>query len=264
MRIVVIGALLAGCATTPKRAGLELPAPQVVALAPFMQTDLRTVKVDAGGRTLRFLFDTGGGITVISPQVAELVGCKPAGRLTAHRMSGQRIDAPRCDAVPLTLGAVALKPDAIVMDLARLMPPEWERVDGLVSLQTIEALPFTLSLAENRLVLETPSSLEAQVSAGMQAVSFRVARPAGGAAVDVFMRVEAEPPLWMILDSGNIDQVVLAPHAAKQLGAGTFEGLPARELDILYDGNLGAAYLKTRVVSVELVGGRMWLRAAPR
>lgn len=264
MRMLVIGVVCAACATAPKRGGRELAAPELLALEPFMNTDLRTVKVAAGGRTWRFLFDTGGGVTVVSPQVAQLVGCRPAGRLTAHRMSGERLDAPRCDSVPLALGGVALSPDAIVMDLAALMPPEWEHIDGLVSLQTIEALPFTLSLAENRLVLETRASLEARVAAGMQPVPFRVARPAGGAAVDVFVRVGAEPPLWMILDSGNIDRVVLAPHAAKQLGSETFEGLPVRELDILYDGNLGAEYLKTRVVSVDLAGGQMWMRAAPR
>jgi len=262
MRTLMGVVLLAACATASNRPGRELPAPEVLALSPFMKTELRTVEVSVGGRPLRFLFDTGGGITVISPQVAELVGCMPAGRLTAHRMSGERIDAPRCDAVPLRLGSVALVPDAIVMDLAKLMPPEWERVDGLVSLQTIEELPFTLSLAENQLVLETRSSLAERVSA-MEPQTFRVARPAGGAAVDVFVQPRAG--LWMILDSGNIDRVVLAPHAAKQLGDGaTFEGLPARELDIIYDGNLGTSYLSKRVVSVDLAGGRMWMGPAPR
>ncbi len=257
--------VLAACATAPKRVGPELRQPVELALEPFMKTDLRTVAVTAGGRTLRFLFDTGGGVTVVSPEVAKAVGCTPAGRLTAHRMSGERVDAPRCDRVPLTLGGVAVEADAMVMELAALMPPDWERVDGLISVQTIERLPFTLSLAENRLVLETASSLSARVAAGMQPVSFRVARPAGGVAADLFVKVEGSPPLWMILDSGNVDRVVLSPHAAKQVGGGeTFEGQPARVMDVIYDGNLGAAYLKARVVSVDLEAGRMWMSAAAR
>src|SRR5688500_15648836 len=151
MRPLLLAVMLTACATFPKRAGRELPAPVVLPLASFMETDLRTVNVSIGGSARTFLFDTGGGTPGISPEPAAQVGCVPAGRLTAHRMSGERIDAPRCSRVPLALGGVALEADAIVMDLAALMPPDWDKVHGLISLQTIEALPFTLDLAKNQL-----------------------------------------------------------------------------------------------------------------
>ena len=280
MRPLLLAVMLAACATVPKRAGRELPAPVSLTLSSFMKTDLRTVNVSIAGSDQAFLFDTGGGITVISPELAAKVGCVPSARLTAHRMSGERIDAPRCSRVPLVLGGVALEADAIVMDLAALMPPDWAKVHGLVSLQTLESLPITLDLARNQLTLETPSSLDARV-ARARPVELRVARPAGGAALDIFVKVDAKPqPLWLIVDSGNIDRVVLAPHAARMLGREVPDKtprvelepvtlqlvglaapvtLPAVAMDIIYDGNLGTSFLSGTVVSVDLPGGRAWL-----
>lgn len=278
MRLLLVAVMLTACATVPKRAGRELPAPVVLPLSAFMKTDLRTVNVSIGGAERRFLFDTGGGVTVISPELAKQLGCEPAGRLTAHRMSGERIDAPRCAEVPLALGGVALTTEAVVMDLAALMPPDWEKVHGLISLQTLESVPFTLDLAKNQLTLETPASLDARV-AQVRPVEFRVARPAGGAAVDLFVKVDAKPqPLWLIVDSGNIDRVVLAPHAARALGRAAASGSPREELepvelivsgsavtlpavamDLIYDGNLGTSFLNGAVLSVDLPGSRVWL-----
>jgi hypothetical protein len=259
----IVGLLvLASCALAPRRSGRELMAPVALPLSRYMKTELRTVPVVVGGRDLPFLFDTGGGVTVISPDVASAIGCTPSGRLTAHRMSGERIDAPRCAGVSLALGGVLVKTDAIVMDLATMLPPDWQRVHGLVSIRTIEDLPFTVSLPQNELILETPLTVQSRVRA-MRPLQFRVARPAAGLATDVFVRVDARPePLWMLLDSGNIDRLVLAPHAAKAEGltvAGLPVSLPTRELNIIYDGNLGAAFLAAHTVSVDLPSERMWI-----
>ena len=43
---------------------------ELIALQPYMATPLRTVNVTLNGQTHRFLFDTGGGLTIISPQLA--------------------------------------------------------------------------------------------------------------------------------------------------------------------------------------------------
>src|SRR5688500_14374523 len=56
--------------------------PIALALRPYMKTPLRTVTVSIGGREFPFLFDTGSGLTVISDEVAKLIGCEPFGRLT--------------------------------------------------------------------------------------------------------------------------------------------------------------------------------------
>ena len=47
-----------------------------VALAPLLGRGL-TIQATIGGKPGTFLFDTGGGVTNISPDFAKSIGCKP-------------------------------------------------------------------------------------------------------------------------------------------------------------------------------------------
>jgi len=79
-------------------------APQAVyKLEPYRKTV--ALRAQVGDRQGLFTFDTAGGITLVSPSFAAKIGCKPWGRLSGHRMMGDRLDMPRCDGVPLRLGA---------------------------------------------------------------------------------------------------------------------------------------------------------------
>jgi hypothetical protein len=65
-------------------------APVVVDLVPYAGR-LLTVRAVAGVDTLRLLFDTGGGRTLLVPDVAHRLGCIPSGRVVGFRMSGERV-----------------------------------------------------------------------------------------------------------------------------------------------------------------------------
>ena len=54
--------------------------------------NLRTLAVTLGNDTVPFLLDTGGGFTVLTPEVARSAGCVPFGRVTGFRSSGGRLD----------------------------------------------------------------------------------------------------------------------------------------------------------------------------
>jgi hypothetical protein len=200
-------------------------------------------------------------------------------------MSGERIDMPRCANVAIDLGGgVVVHGEAGVLDLASLLPPGWAPLDGVISLATLEHVPFTLDLPQEALVLETASSLAERI-ARMRPLMIRDARPGGGAALDVFVAIDAEPgPLWLILDTGNIDRTILAPHAARALGHEVVDdAAPRTELEapidlpvsslgavptaavvmpILYDGNLGVVALERYVLTFDLARDRAWAARA--
>ena len=248
-------------------------APVEIAMRPYIAT-LRTVSVSVGRETLPFLFDTGGGFTVLTPETARVAGCAPFGRLTGFRSSGERLDLPRCGPVTLVVGDVPLVGEVAVLDVMRLLEGA-PTIGGILSLQSLEGRAFTLDLSGNRLVLETRDSLAAR-TAGRSPVAVRLSRQAGGAAIDLFLEVAAPGgSLWLELDSGNAGPVLLSPHAITQLGLTTKGEAPQRVTldvrglgpiaveavtkDLIYDGLLNARFLESVVITVDLASGRAWI-----
>lgn len=97
---------------------------------------LRGVDVEIAGKTHRFIFDTGGGVNIISPEVARAIGCKPFGRITGFRMNGQRLDFPQCEGVELSLSNLSVITNSAVFEISSLLPADWPKIDGLISLKT--------------------------------------------------------------------------------------------------------------------------------
>ena len=265
--LVVAASLTAGVWTHAQSAPVE------IAMRPYIAT-LRTVSVTVGRETLPFLFDTGGGFTVLTPETARVAGCTPFGRLTGFRSSGERLDLPRCGPVKLVVGDVPLVGEVAVLDVMRLLEGA-PTIGGILSLQSLEGRAFTLDLSGNRLVLETRDSLAAR-TAGRSPVAVRLSRQAGGAAIDLFLEVSAPGgSLWLELDSGNAGPVLLSPHALTQLGITPKGDEPRRVTldvrglgptavdavtkDLIYDGLLNARFLESVVISVDLASGRAWI-----
>ncbi len=102
------------------------------------------------------LFDTGGGLTIVSPQVAKELGCSPSGRIVGFRMGGEKVVTQRCPGQPVFQAGAELPQEKLaVFDLAKMLPPSWPMLDGMVSLKILERVPFTLDLSAGRLVLES-------------------------------------------------------------------------------------------------------------
>ncbi len=227
-----------------------------------------------GGPPQRFLVDTAAGLTVLDSLTAQNLGLSPWGRLTGHKMGGQRVDFQQVDPVPLSLGGLVLKLDALaVLDLGKLLPPDWPPVAGVLALDAFEKQPVTFDFQRSALVLETPGSLERR-SATARPLRVRVGRQAQGAAIDLFVRVgrEAERPAWLELDSGNTGPTLLATHSLPLLGV-TGEGGRAEldfgkdwsesidwtHADLIIDGNLGQSFLNRHALTVDLPSCQAWL-----
>lgn len=275
--------LMGACATASLRKPVgESQVPARIALSDYLQV-MQTVNIDIGGHSLPFLFDTAGGATLVTPTVADTIGCKPFGRVTGFRHDGSRIDMPRCGLIDMYVGVLPLRAEAGVFDLMALLPEGAPKLGGIVSLQTLGMHPWTLDMSSRTLTLETPASL-VQRTAGMREIQVRPSTQGGGAGFDLFMKVDApEGDLWLEIDSGNAAGLILSPHALAQLGIekpqddnatvpvalqisgfGTYAA-PAIVKDTIYDGLLDVRFLKAHRLSVDPTTGKAWLQstAAP-
>lgn len=242
---------------------------------------LRTVRATVGGQTGDFILDTGGGISVISPALAEKAGCKPWAQITGHRLSGERLTMPRCDNLTIQTESGALTaPSAGVFDLSSLLPPDAPRIDGLIALDSLQAQPFTLELGAGRLTFETPESLAARIDGAVE-VPIRFHRQAGGISLTTMVRAQtAQGDLWLQLDSGSMAPMLAATTSAEPLGlvAGgpprqpfqlVLTGVDGQRLEadtqaivreMIIDGNVGLAVMKGWVLTFDLANERLWIR----
>jgi hypothetical protein len=105
-------------------------------------------KVDA-----EFLLDTGIGLTLISPKLAQQLGCQPSGEYKGKHLAGQEFVVPLTQVPALALGS-AREVNAEVG-----IAPISGNLDGCLSLAFFKDHPFTIDYASGALVLETSDSL---------------------------------------------------------------------------------------------------------
>ncbi len=252
---------------------------------------LRSVQVSVGGKRGTFLVDTGGGVTFATPGFAERIGCKPWGRITGFRLTGERLDLPRCEGVAIGLqGGPALAPRTIgVLDVKPLLPPEAPDVDGSLALDALDGQVFTLDLRAGTLVFETPESLAAR-TAGAIEVPVRIARfgsSAQGLGAYALSKT-ARGDLWLEIDSGGGAPVLLRDAIAADAGADPSAdkpqpfalALPGKDhqgldadvtletravvRDMIHDGVIGVPVLVHWRLTFDLVHDRLWISPSDR
>src|SRR5687768_2675459 len=177
-----------------------------------------TVNVQIGKKTYPFLFDTGGGITTITPTLAAEIGCEPVGQISGFNAGGTRLDFKRCDNIDLKMGDYSTRVNTAVFEIMHFFSPDTKEIGGLVSLQTFENKIITIDLSGNLLTLETESSFAEKIK-DMKPLESRIGSQGGGAIIDIF--VAANTPkgkIWMEFDTGNFSAMLFSPHTQEMLG----------------------------------------------
>ena len=242
-----------------------------------------TIDVQIGGKTYPFLFDTGGGITTISPAIAKEIGCAPFGQITGWNAGGTRLDFKRCDDVDLKLGNYQTRVNTGLFEIMTFFSPDTKEIGGIVALQTFADKILTIDLTGNRLTVETEKSFAERIK-DMKPLESRFGSQGAGAVIDIF--VAANTPkgkIWMEFDTGNFSTMLFAPHAQEMLGInfdapnrakmtkpvkldvvglGTIE-MPGRERNMIYDGMLNYETISKWTVTIDLRNGRMWAKINP-
>ena len=224
----------------------------------------------------RFLVDTAGGSTVLSPKFVEKIGCKPWGRLTGFRMMGERLDTPRCDNVDIAVGGTTLHlPVAGVLDIAALIASDAEPVEGSIALDAFAGRTITIDFPGKRLLIESPDSLRERIRHARE-LPASMSREIQGRALAVSLGVPTpEGMVWMEVDSGNGGTLLVSKVYAKYFGLDPDQEGPqqgdfavskdfraqgmAFTPDMILDGNIGMPFLKDKVVTFDLKDGRLWV-----
>ena len=273
--------LFAACIGTAWAAQPPLPEAEFK-LEPYRKTV--ALRGSVRGMPGLFLFDTGGGITLVSPDFAKKIGCEPWGRLSGHRMMGDRLDAARCDDVPVVLqqasgGARTYRaPVTAVVDVTSFLPEGAAPVEGSIALDLFAGKAITIDFPAQRLVVESPQSLRARI-AGAHELPVSLSREMQGRALAASLGVPTTRGMaWMELDTGNGGTILVSQPYAGAFGldaklegpqAADFEVSPqfrakgmAFTPDMILDGNLGMPFLKDKIVTLDLGAGRLWIAAS--
>jgi Aspartyl protease len=232
-----------------------------IALHPYFR-GLRTVRAVVGDTAVDLLVDTGGGATLISPQLAASIGCRPFGRLVGHRMSSERVEFRLCEETELRIGdwVVSRRPVA-VYDVNALLPAELPQLGGVLALDAFEGTVVTIDWAAGSIVVR---EVPAEGAAGALPLRFGTGEQ-GGTLVGLLPVSGSRGSLWFLLDSGDIRGTLVGAHVTRDSLLGiedgrvsiripgrspwtTSAGVPALDLD----GVLGTSFLESRPVTLDL------------
>jgi hypothetical protein len=248
----------------------------VIPLQPYIDDSHFVFQGTVNGHAGLYQFDTGGGLTVLTPQTVADAGCTTWGRFTGFRMRGDRLDVPRCDNVTIDAsGYRMVLPATGVWDLGSVLPADAPPLAGSVGLDAFNGRAVTLDLAHRQLIVETPASLRRRTAHATEVPTHVVWEVEGYAPSFMVGLDTSAGRIWLTIDSGNDAPVTIGRHVASVLGldpqirgaqalatslAGGVE-LSARVYvqDLILDGNIGSPVLRHWIVTFDLAHQRLWI-----
>ena len=253
-------------------------ASTTVVLEPIVGGLLK-VHASVGGHDGTFLFDSGSGVSSLSPEFAVAIGCRPWGQITGFRMTGQRLDMQRCDNIRVSIAGRSFPASTVgVFDISKYLSSDVGHVDGTIALDLFSNQAFTLSYGGHVIRLLDQSAL-ANETKGLRSMPVHLVRDAEGLALTVNLPViTTAGTAWFEMDSGNTSNLVLVNKALAPLFQLKAEGRDAYSislmlengtafigaahvLDLILDGNLGTSFLSNHNVTVDLSHQTAWVSA---
>ena len=259
--------------TSASASNRQAAGEQVLPLKPYLGQQ-STIIVNINGVEGTFLFDTGEGLSTITPAFAEKISCKPWGQVSGFRMSGERLDTPHCDNLQATAGHSSMKlPVVGVLDFMKFFGPGAPLIDGAIGLDALAGQKITI-IPRQSLIIESDQSFARRIKNGKE-LPVRLVRDVEGLALSVDGAVPTSAGMaWMELDTGNGGSLVIGNHIAPLIGMavdvkqptpvtfklanGLVVGGNARSRDLIMDGNIGAQFLNHWELSFDLERGRAW------
>ncbi|OUL61825.1 aspartyl protease family protein [Flavobacterium sp. AJR] len=177
--------------------------------------NMKTVDVIIKEKKYNFLFDTGGAETLISPEIANLLNKSIYGSSTGFRMNGEIIKAQKSDNISLTIGNTTLfHPTVGVWDIMSILPKEFPKIDGIISLKSFSNDILTIDLSKNILIIENSTSAKKSIK-GKHLLPTRFANGLEGSELNIFIRVPKNNHFyWFLFDSGNSGPLLLSNESA--------------------------------------------------
>lgn len=231
---------------------------------------LKTTEVAIGNKSYCFLFDTGGGETFVSPEIVNELGKQEYGCSTGIRMTGEKVVYTRADSVCFQMGNIRLLHEVVgVWDVMSVLPKEFKRIDGIISLKTFQNMYLTIDLQGNKLVVEDKKTYSKRTQ-GMKLLNCKFANGCNGEELNILTQVKYKGNYyWFLFDSGNIDALIMSDKCAstkgnKSLKAHDFICLDGMEdqvqkRDIIYNGVLNYEIISKRIYTINFKEKKVWV-----
>lgn len=247
--------------------------PVELQLRPYVAL-LRTIDIEISGQPARMLFDTGAGISSITPEFAAQIGCAPFGEITSFRMNGERVRFQLCQSTSSRIGRETALREFAVFDLQSVLPEGLPHLDGVLGLDTFAGKTITILPNLSGMRIESTASAR-RATRGLETSRAHLFREASGRGLTVFAPAPSpHGELWFLLDSANLTGVRLHPWAQQSLlagapgpalemtveGARRWSGVATLDADLIYDGVLDAEFMASHSITIDLRDGRLWWR----
>jgi len=258
---------------------IQVFAQDTIKLKPYIE-NMKTVDVFIEGKKYNFLFDTGGSETIISPEIAHTIKKKIYGSTTGFRMSGEMIKAQKSDSVLLSMGKTKIFHQTVgVWDLMSILPKEFPKIDGVISLKSFAQNFLTIELSKNRIIIENKNSAKKAIK-GKSLLTTRFANGLEGGELNIFIGIPKQNNLyWFLFDSGNSGPMLLSNESAKiwniekESQKDNFENNPESEFvmgnkslkikpfvrDIIYDGVLNFNAISKYIFTIDFKNKEVWI-----
>jgi aspartyl protease len=248
-----------------------------------------------GTLSAHVIFDTGAGMDVLAPSVVEKLHGKPAGKFTAFRMWGDRLDVPLFTVSEISVGSM-VKTDALV--------GAWDMLDqlhleGIVSVNDFRQQPFTLDFVNKVMVFETAKSMGQRRRTGKTSPlkfdelrgitldvfsDFLIGNQTGQCEIDTgsqnaTINTTFMAPLGIDKDGKNVQKreqknsagvttvrykTTLPKIALAAVPEIAIANAPARFSDIIYDCVIGLDFWLGKVVTIDIAGRQLIVADASR
>jgi predicted aspartyl protease len=168
-----------------------------------------------GNGPFEFILDTGAGLTVVSPELAALVGIDATGSKEAMGAGG-KVVVQLGTAASITVGGATRRDAAVAIseELSRIAAVVGSKVDGAFGHGFLAG--YVVTIDYRTAVLGLADASEPRGASGPSAVPFRLASPAKPLIL-VPARVNGTGPYQFALDTGA-STTVLASGLAQELG----------------------------------------------
>jgi hypothetical protein len=248
-----------------------------ITLAKYGRT-MKKLDVLVGGTTYPFLLDTGGGNTMITPELAAIACKKIYGKGVGYRMHGETATYRKCDGIAMKIGNTGLSPQAVaVVDLMSYLPPAAPRIYGLLSLDSFQDKIISLDLPAGKLTVETKRSARKKQKS-MTLLDSRFPTGNSGNELDILVGVRRNDALyWFLFDTGLGSSAIISPQTAFDWGlqkdpastgtthktevsfGGRTEAYDFDAEDIIYDGAFNYDIVAKNTYLIDFVNKKMWM-----
>lgn len=252
-------------------------AQNAVTLAKYGGT-MKKLDVLIGGTTYPFLFDTGGGDTILTPELAAIACKKIYGKGVGYRMSGEQATYRKCDGIDIKIGDTELfHPTVAILDVMSYLPPIAPKIYGVISLKSFQDKIISIDLPASRLTIETRRSARKKKKQ-MTLLASRFPTGMSGGELDILLGIRRNDALyWFLFDTGNGSSAKISPQTAYDWGlqsdpvsTGTThkteisfgtrtETVDLNAEEIIYDGVFNFDIISKKSYLLDFVNKEVWM-----